>query len=167
MWGLSEPGAKLLDQPRLAEAGLADDQRELPLAAARALPAAHKDVEFLGAADQRRRRARAASPAAAAGAHDAVEVRLLSHAFQFMLALVLGDEQARDLPVHAARDPYFSGRGGALHTRSDVGRLAEHLACGIDHDAPALQPDAGGEFRRAGPGVVRVEVDERPLDRES
>src|SRR5580704_13155337 len=87
MWGLSEPGAKLLDQPRFAEAGLADDQRELPLAAARALPAAHKDVEFLGAADQRRRRARAASPAAAAGAHDAVELRLFGHALQLMLPL--------------------------------------------------------------------------------
>src|SRR5271168_1383826 len=156
MWGLREPRAKLLDQPRFAEAGLADDQRELPLAAARALPPARQDVEFLPAAHQRGRRARAASPAAAAGAHDAVDLRFLSHAFQFMLALVLGDEQARDLPVHAARDPYFSGRGGALHARSDVGRLAVHLACGIDHYAPALQPDAGGEFRRAGPGVARV-----------
>ena len=87
-----------------------------------------EDVEFLGAADQRRRRARAAAPAAAAGAHDAVELRLFGHAFQLMLALVLGDEQARDLPVHAQRDPNLAGRGGALHARSDVGRLAVHLA---------------------------------------
>ena len=163
---LREPGAKLLDQPRFAEARLADDQRELPLAAARALPAAREDVEFLGAADQRRRRARAAAPAAAAGAHDAVELRLFGHAFQFMLALVLGDEQARDLPVHAARDPDFSGRGGALHARGDVGRLAVHLAGRIDHDPPALEPDAGGKLRRAGRGVARVEVGERALDRE-
>src|SRR6202042_2429855 len=32
---LRQPGAEFLDQPRFAEARLADDQRELPLAAAR------------------------------------------------------------------------------------------------------------------------------------
>ena len=37
---LAEPCAKLLDQPRLADAGLADDQRELALACERARPAA-------------------------------------------------------------------------------------------------------------------------------
>ena len=68
--------------------------------------------------------------------------------------------------MHAQRDPYFSGRGGALHARGDVGRFAVHLACRIDHDPPALQPDAGGELRRAGRGVARVEVGERALDRE-
>ena len=163
---LREPGAELLDQPRFAQAGLADDQRKLPLAAARAFPAARENVEFLAAADQRRRRARAAAPAAAAGAHDAVELRPFGDAFQLMLALVLGDEQARDLPVHGARDPYFSGRGGALHARGDVGRFAIDLACGVDHDPTAVEPDAGGEFGRAGRGVTRVEVGERSLDRE-
>ena len=118
------------------------------------------------AADQRRRRARAAASPAAAGAHDAVELRLFGHAFQFMRALVLGDEQPGDLPVHAQRDPYFSGRGGALHPRGDVGRLAVDLADGIDHDPPAVEPDAGGELGRAGRGVARVEVGERALDRE-
>ena len=163
---LRQPGAELLDQPRFAEARLADDQRELPLAAARALPAAREQVEFLGAADQRRRRARAAAPPAAAGAHDAVELRLFGHAFQLMLALVLGDEQARDLPVHGPRDPDFAGRRGALHARGDVGRLAVHLAGGVDHDPPAVEPDARGKFGRAGRGVARVEVDQRALDRE-
>jgi hypothetical protein len=33
---LAEPGAKLLNQPRLADAGLADDKGELALAGARA-----------------------------------------------------------------------------------------------------------------------------------
>jgi hypothetical protein len=99
-----------------------------PRRGARAPPAARQDVEFLAAADQRRRRARTAPSPAAAGAHDAVELRLFGHAFQLMLALVLGDEQPRDLPVHAERDPYFSGRGGALHARGDVGRIAVHLA---------------------------------------
>ena len=102
--------------------------RAAPRRGARAPSGASRMSSSSRAADQRRRRARAAASAAAAGAHDAVELRLFGHAFQFMLALVLGDEQARDLPVHAARDPYFSGRGGALHPRGDVGRLAVHLA---------------------------------------
>ena len=40
---LRQPGAELLDQPRFAEARLADDQRELAFAAARALPAAREE----------------------------------------------------------------------------------------------------------------------------
>ena len=38
---------KLLDQPRLADAGLADDQRELALALTRAIPAPGEKIEFL------------------------------------------------------------------------------------------------------------------------
>ena len=55
---LAEPGVKLLDQPRLAEAGLADDQHELALAFARALPAARQQRKLLLAADEGRQRAR-------------------------------------------------------------------------------------------------------------
>ena len=125
-----------------------------------------EDVEFLAAADQRRRRARAAASPAAAGPHDAVELHLCGHALQLVLTLVLGDEEPGDLAMHAQRDPYFSGRGGALHARGDVGRFAVHLARRIDHDPPALQPDARGKLRRASRGVACVEVGERALDRE-
>ena len=48
-----------------------------------------------------------------------------------MLALVLGDEQPSDLPVHGPRDPDLSGRRRALHPRGDVGRFAIDLACGV------------------------------------
>ena len=53
---LAEPGAKLLDQPRLADARLADNQRELTFARARALPSPAEQIEFLLATDERRQR---------------------------------------------------------------------------------------------------------------
>ena len=118
------------------------------------------------AADQRRRRARAAAPAAAAGAHDAVELRLFGHAFQLVLALVLGDEQ----PAICRCTPsviHISPGAAALCTRAaTLGASPYTSPDGIDHDPPALEPDAGGELRRAGRGVARVEVGERALDRE-
>ena len=45
---------ELLDEPRLAEAGLADDQDELSFACPRALPAAREQRKFLLAANERR-----------------------------------------------------------------------------------------------------------------
>jgi len=68
---LAERGAKLLDQPRLADAGLADNERELPLALTRALPAPAQMFELLLAPDEGRERARAAAPASATRANDA------------------------------------------------------------------------------------------------
>ena len=110
--------------------------------------------------------AREPPPPAAADAHDAVELRLLGHALQFVFALVLGDEQAGDLAVHGPRDPDFAGRRGALHARGDVGRVAINFAGGVDHDPPAVEADARGKFGRAGRGVARVEINQRALDRE-
>ena len=71
---ICEPRVELLDQPRFAEAGFADDQHELAFARPRALPAAHEQAQFLLAANERRERPRAAPSAAAAGAHDAEEL---------------------------------------------------------------------------------------------
>jgi hypothetical protein len=68
---LAEPGPKLLDQPRLADAGLADDQRQLAFAFERARPAARQQRKFVLAADERRQDARPAPPAAAARPDDA------------------------------------------------------------------------------------------------
>ena len=51
---LREPRMELLDEPRLAEAGLADDQHELAFARASALPAARQQSQFLLAPDERR-----------------------------------------------------------------------------------------------------------------
>src|ERR1700722_14222208 len=71
---LREPRMELLDETRLAEAGLAYDQHELAFAYASALPAAREQPEFFLAADERRERPPAASSAAAAGANDAAEL---------------------------------------------------------------------------------------------
>ena len=51
---LSQLRMELLDEPRLAEAGLADDQNELSFASPRTLPAAREHAQFLLAADERR-----------------------------------------------------------------------------------------------------------------
>ncbi len=48
---LAQSRVELLQEPRLAETGLADDQRELPVARPRALPAAREKAQLLVAAD--------------------------------------------------------------------------------------------------------------------
>src|SRR5271169_4294164 len=75
VWRIDQPRVELLDQARLAEAGLADDLDELALARPRALPAPQQHRDLLLAADQWRQRALARAPAAAAGAHDPIENR--------------------------------------------------------------------------------------------
>jgi hypothetical protein len=59
---LAESGAELLDEPRLPDARLADDERELTLAFERALPSPGEKVEFLLTANERRQRPYAAVP---------------------------------------------------------------------------------------------------------
>ena len=49
-----EPHMELLEEPGLAKARFADDQRELAFARPGALPAARKQAEFLLATDKRR-----------------------------------------------------------------------------------------------------------------
>ena len=49
---LTETAVKLLHQPRLAQAWLADDQRKLALAFARALPAPGEKIELLLTPDE-------------------------------------------------------------------------------------------------------------------
>ena len=79
---LGEFCAELLDQARLADAGLADDLHELALAFERARPAARQQRELVLAADERRQGARPAPSAAAARPNDAIERRRLGHAFE-------------------------------------------------------------------------------------
>ena len=163
---LAEAAVKLLHQPGLAQASLADNQRKLALAFARAIPAPGEKIEFLLAPDERRQRPRSAAPTSAARANNAIERHRRRHALEFVLAPVLGHKQSGGLPLDRGRDQDRAGVGGALDPRGDIGRLAEHFACCIDHDLPGIEPDAGGEFRRTFSGVSGVDFDKRALDRE-
>src|ERR1700722_3071104 len=81
-----ESRMELLDETRLAEAGLAYDQHELALAYASALPAPRQQDQFLLAADKRRYRPRAIRSAPSASANDAEELDRLRHALEFARA---------------------------------------------------------------------------------
>ena len=59
---LAEPQAKLLDEARLADARLADDERELALASRRPLPPQAEEIELLLAPDERGEGAGAEAP---------------------------------------------------------------------------------------------------------
>jgi hypothetical protein len=39
-----------------------------------------------------------------------------------------------------------------------IERVAEHFAEGVDHHGAGIDPDAGGEFRRARCGITRVKL---------
>ena len=153
---------KLLDQPRLPDARLAGDEDELAFAGTRALPAPTEAVELLLASDERREHARAASPAAAARAYDAIERDRSRHAFEPMRAAVFRDEQPRDLALNACGDDDRTRFGEGLHPRSDIGRLAEHCAGRVHHDLAGFQADARHQLRRVLAGVPGVELVERP-----
>ena len=91
MGRLSEPGMKLIDKPRLADAGFTDDLDELTLAAS-PLPAAREQAQLLFAADERRRRPPTRTPTDAAPANDAIETDRFRYIVEIMSAPLLGYE---------------------------------------------------------------------------
>src|SRR5215471_14530430 len=74
MGGFSDLCAELLDQPRLADARLADDQHKLRFACARAFPTARQQAQFLLAADEGRKLTHAGAASAAARPHNEEQV---------------------------------------------------------------------------------------------
>jgi hypothetical protein len=163
---LAESISKLFDQPRLAHPWLADDKRELTLAVPRALPATTERLELLSTPDERGQCALAAAPAGDARADNAVERHWRRHAFELVRSAVLGDEKASGLTLHRGGDEDCTRLGKGLDARSDIGRLAEHLAGRVDHHRPGGEADAGSELGRALAGAPGVEFGERALDRE-
>ena len=163
---VAQPGVKFLDQARLAEARLADDQHQLPVALPRPLPAPHQHGDFLVATDERREMALPRAASAAARPHEPEQRHRLGHAFECLAAALLGDEQAGDLALHPRRDHDRARLGQRLHPRRDVGRVAVNLARRIDHYRAGFDADAGGERRLARAGVLAVQLGERALDRE-
>src|SRR5258708_4216968 len=101
---------------------------------ARARSQRREEAQFLIAADERRERPHAAPSAAAAGANDAIKGQGLGDALQLMLALLLDDEESRNLALNRRSDQDGSRFGGCLHPRSHVRRFAEHLPGRVDHD---------------------------------
>ena len=140
--------AELLDEPRLADAGLANDLDELTLAFERARPAPHQQRKFVLAADEWRQGARPAAPASAARPNYAIECDRRRHALEVMRALVLDDEKPGRLPLDARGDEHCPRLGRCLHPRRDIRRFAEHFAGRVDHDGAALDADAGGKLNQ-------------------
>jgi hypothetical protein len=91
---------KFLDQARLAEAGLANDHQQLPVALSSPLPAPHQQCHFLVATHERCETALPRAASAAACPHQPEQSHRLRYAFEFVAAAILGDEQARDLALH-------------------------------------------------------------------
>src|SRR5271166_5559540 len=163
VWRLAELRSKLFDQPGLADAGLADNQHELPFARASAFPAAGQDDDVLFAADERRQKPGALPAASAAYAQYPIERHWRRDPLELVRALVLNDEEPGDLPLDGRSDQHGSRLGCGLNSRGNIGRFPEHLACGVDDDGAALQPNAGDQFWKAGAGVARVEFLKRLL----
>ena len=139
---VAQPGMKFLDQARLAEPRLADDQHQLPVALPRPLPAPHQHGDFLVATHERREMALPRAASAAARPHEPEQRHRLRHAFEFVAAALLGDEQAGDLTLHPRRHHDRARLCQRLHPRRDVGRVAVNLARRIDHYRADFDPDA-------------------------
>jgi hypothetical protein len=159
---LAKRRAKLLDKPRLADAGFADNERELDRAIARPPPAPAQEFELLPAPDEGDERARAGAPPAAC-AHDAVERHRPRHSPERLGTPVFGDEQPGGLTLHGRGHEHRSRLGQALNARGDIGRFPEHFARRVNHHRTRIKADAGDELRRLA-GVPRVQVSKRALD---
>jgi hypothetical protein len=83
-----------------------------------------------------------------------------------VLAAVLGHEQSRGLPLDGGCDEDRARLGGALDSRGNIGRIAEHFTRCVDHHSPGIKADARGKFRGAFADVSGVDFDRRALDRE-
>ena len=145
--GQTDP--KFFQEPRLADAGLADDQNELAFARPGALPTAHQQRQLLLAAGKRGQRPRAGLPPAGGDADDAIEIDGLRHILEFAGASILDDKEPGDLALDVGGDEHGTGLGRRLNARGDAGRATEDAAHRIDHHFPGIETDSDGELRLA------------------
>src|SRR6516164_2032313 len=110
MWRVAQPRMEFLNEPRLADPRLADDQYQLAVALPRPLPSPRQHRDFLIATHQRREMTSPPAPSAAARPHEPEKRYRLRHAFEFMAAPLLGDKQAGDLTL----DPRCHDDGARL-----------------------------------------------------
>ena len=130
---------KFLDQPRFAEARLADDEHQLALALTRTLPAPHQHGNFLIAADERGEIALTGTAAAATGANKPEQRRRFGHALERVRAALFCHKQPGDLTLHLRRDQDRARLGQRLHARGNVGD--------VSIDFPAASRTAGPDSR--------------------
>ena len=88
------------------------------------------------------------------------------HAFEFMAAALLGDEQASDLTLHSRRDHDRTRFGQRLCPRGDVWHIPENLARRIHYNRPRVDRDARSECGLTRALILAVQLGQRPLDRE-
>ena len=138
---------QLVDEPRLPDPRLAEDDDVLPLAVLRPLPAIDERRQLDLAADEARQASRRDIEAAAhpARLHDAVERHRLAHALQRLRPAVLDHEHPGHQALRRGGDHHRVGLGRALHARRDVRRLAEDLAVVGDHDGAGVHADSDGK----------------------
>jgi hypothetical protein len=148
---------QLVDEARLADPRLAEDEDVLPLAVLRPLPAIDERSELHVAPDEARQVSRRDVESAAhpARLHDAIERHRLAHAFEHLRPAVLDHEQPGDQALRRGRDHHRVRLGRALHARGDVRRLAEDLAAVGDHHRPGVHADAHRQARPVGEGGVQ------------
>ena len=91
--------------------------------------------------------------------NEPVQRHRLRHAFQFMAAAFLGDEETRHLTLHPRRDHDCTRLGQRLGSCRDVRHVAEYLARSVDHHWPQVDGDACGEGRLACTGVLTIQFD--------
>src|SRR6266851_3167403 len=82
-----------------------------------------------------------------------------------MSAALLYHEQARNQPVNGRSDDHRVRIGRRLHSRSDVGRIAEYFrlaaAALADHDGTAIDADPNRQFGTAALPVTLIERADR------
>src|SRR5262249_37533466 len=112
-----DAGAKLIDQPRLADPGLTHHQRDLPLALARPLPSAEQQAHLVVAPNERRHGACGGSmraPTHRARLNHAIKLERTRDTLELLSAAILDHEQARNQALRRGGGHYGAPRGAAL-----------------------------------------------------
>jgi hypothetical protein len=157
---------ELLNQARLAQARLADNQYYLAIALPRSFPAPDQHRNFFLATNKWREMTLACSASSTTRSDEAEYSHRLWHALEFMAAAFLGDKETSDLTLHPRRHNDRTRLGQRLRPRGDIGHIAEYLARRVDDHWPQVDGDACSERWPADVLVLAVKVGERPLDRE-
>src|SRR5262245_41080667 len=144
---VAQPSVKFLNEPRLADPRLADDQHQLAITLPRPLPAPRHHGDLFLAADERREIALSRTPAPAARPYKLEQPYRLWAPFQVMAAAFLSDKKAGDLALHTRRYHDCAWFCQRLYARGNVGDVAINLAARVDDSRTGFKTDAGDKLR--------------------